>query len=112
MEIEVTERAMKDLVELPDEVGDTYLSKKDAIEKNLSLGASPRQAFDKFLSVNMNPVLQINLGRDYRAWFVEGGYVEELEDDTIYGWRVLTKKEAKKLTGKIRDPLSIFRSGL
>ncbi|MFB6213260.1 MAG: hypothetical protein ABEJ07_01730 [Candidatus Nanohaloarchaea archaeon] len=112
MEIEVTERAMKDLAALPDKVVETYMSKKDAVEKNLDLGATPRQAFDKFLSGNMNPVLQMNLGRDYRAWFIEGEYVEELEDDAIYGWRVLTKKESKKLTGKIRDPLSIFQSDL
>ncbi|QGA79966.1 hypothetical protein [Candidatus Nanohalobium constans] len=112
MGIEVSDRAMKDLVDLPDEVVETYLSKKDAMEKSLNIGATPRQAFDKFLSGNMHPVLQINLGRDYRAWFIEGEYIENLEDDKIYGWRVLNKKEAKKLTGKIRDPLSIFESDL
>lgn len=111
MKIEVTERALKDLSKLPEKVTETYLSKKEDLSKNLSLGASPEQAFDKFLSGNMHPVLQINLGRDYRAWFVEGSRVEKLDDDTIYGWRVLTKKEAEKLTNTIRDPLSVLESG-
>ena len=112
MEIEITETAMKDLTQLPDKVAETYLSKRTSIEKNLNIGAEPEQAFDKYLSGNMHPLLQINLGRDYRAWFIEGEYIENLEDDKIYGWRDLTKKEAKKLTGKVRDPLSIFESGL
>lgn len=111
MEVEVTERALKDLAKLPNKVMETFLSKKDSINKNLSLGASPEQVFDKFLSGNMHPVLQMNLGRDYRAWFVQGTRVEGPEDDTIYCWRVLTKKEAKKLTDEIRDPLSILESG-
>lgn len=50
MKIEVSERAMEDLTKLPDEVTETYLSKKEAMEKNLNIGATPGQAFDKFLS--------------------------------------------------------------
>jgi len=48
MDIEVTGRAMKNLADLPDKVADTYLSKNEAIEKNLSLGATPEQAFENF----------------------------------------------------------------
>ncbi len=103
MEIDLTHRAEGDLERLPETVRDTLFSKLDATEKNLGIGASPRQAFDKYLSGNMHPALQMNLGRDYRAWFLEGKYLEKYGDDKVYCIRVLTKKEAQKLAGKISD---------
>lgn len=112
MEIVVTDRALEDLARLPGSVSDTYIGKKEDVQKNLDLGVSPGKAFDKFLSGNMHPVLQLDLGRDYRAWFVQGKYVDDLENEKVFGWRVLTKKEAEKLADKIRDPLSVFESGL
>lgn len=112
MEIVITERSLKDLSNLPEEVESTFRSKKKDASRNLSIGADTGDVFDKYLSGNMHPVLQMNLGRDYRAWFLEGKYVEELEEDMIYCWRVLTKNEAEKLAGKINDPLAIFQSDL
>jgi mRNA-degrading endonuclease RelE of RelBE toxin-antitoxin system len=112
MEIVVTDLAEEDLERLPNPVRDTLYSKIDSTEKNLDIGASPSQAFDKYLSGNMNPVLQMNLGRDFRSWFLEGKYLKELEDGKIYCMMVLTKNEAKKLTGKISDPVSFLQSDL
>jgi mRNA-degrading endonuclease RelE of RelBE toxin-antitoxin system len=71
MDIEVADAAKKDLDRLPNPVRDTFYSKVESTEKNLDIGATPKQAFDKYLSGNMNPVLQMNLGRDFRAWFIE-----------------------------------------
>ena len=104
-EIVLTQRVVYDLAELPERVEDTFYSKRESTEKNLNIGAEPGQAFDKYLSGNMHPLLQMNLGRDYRAWFVEGEYIDELEDNTIYCVKILKKPEAKKLTGKIRNAL-------
>lgn len=112
MEIEVTDTAEEDLERLDNQVRDTFYSKINSTEKNLGIGASPGQAFDKYLSGNMNPVLQMNLGRDFRAWFLEDKYIEKFEDGKIYCMMVLTKKEAKKLTRKISDPVSFLQSGL
>ncbi len=112
MEIEVTDTAEEDLERLDNRVRDTFYSKVESTEKNLGIGANPGQAFDKYLSGNMNPVLQMNLGRDFRAWLLEGKYLEGLEDGKIYCLMVLTKKEAKELTKKISDPVSFLRSGL
>jgi len=110
-EIVVTGTAEQDLASHPETVVETFLSKIDEIEKNLHIGAEPGQAFDKYLSGNMHPVLQMNPGRDHRAWFIEGVYVGGLDDDRIYAWRILTKKEAKKLTGKIVDPIVFCEPG-
>lgn len=112
MGIEVTDIAEEDLERLPNPVRDTFYSKVESIEKNLEIGATPKQAFDKYLSGNMNPVLQMNLGRDFRGWFLEGKYLEGLEDGKIYCLMVLRKKESKKLTRKISDPISFLQSGL
>lgn len=112
MEIEVTETAEEDLERFSGKVRDTFYSKVESVEKNLNIGASPEQALDKYLSGNMNPVLQMNLGRDFRAWFLEGKYLDEKADNKIYCLMVLTKKEAKKLTKKINDPVSFLQSGL
>lgn len=106
--IVVTETAQQDLAEHPESIADTFLSKVESTEKNLNIGADPGQAFDKYLSGNMHPVLQMNLGRDYRAWFIEGARVNGLDADAIYAWRVVTKKEAKKLTQKITNPHAFF----
>lgn len=103
MEIVLTSEAESDLDRLPEEVRDTFFSKLDAVEKNLRIGASPGQAFDKFLSGNMHPCLQMNLGRDYRAWFVEGKHLESCVDGKIYCVRVLSKKEAQDMVDKIPD---------
>lgn len=111
-EIVLTRRALEDLAELPEEVEDTFLSKKESTEKNLNIGAEPGQAFDKYLSGNMHPFLQMNLGRDYRAWFLEGEYIEDLEDEKIYCLKIMRKPEAKKLTGRIRNALEYAESFL
>lgn len=103
MEIDIIPKAEKDLERLPELVRDTFFSKLESTEKNLNIGASPRQAFDKYLSGNMHPCLQMNLGRDYRAWFVEGKHLEKYESGKIYCVKVLTKKEAQKLVEKIHD---------
>lgn len=112
VKIVLTERAVRDLAELPPEVEDTFLSKKDSIQKNLKIGAEPGQAFDKYLSGNMHPILQMNLGRDYRAWFLEGEYIDSLDDGKIYCVKIMRKPEAKKLTGKIRNVLEYVESFL
>jgi hypothetical protein len=112
MEIEVTDTAEEDLERLPNPVRDTFYSKIKSIEKNLDIGASPKQAFNKYMSGNMNPVLQMNLGRDFRAWFLEGQYLNDREDDRIYCMMVLTKKESEDLTGQLNDPVSFLQSGL
>ena len=112
MGIEVTDLAEEDLERLPNPVRDTFYSKIDSTEKNLRIGASPKQAFDKYMSGNMHPVLQMTLGRDYRAWFLEGKHLVKREDGKIYCMMILTKKESKKLTKKISDPISFLQSGL
>jgi len=112
MEIEVTEIAEEDLERLPNPVRDTFYSKVESTEKNLEIGATPRQAFDKYMSGSMNPVLQMNLGRDFRAWFLEGKYLKDREDGKIHCMMVLTKKESEELTQKINDPVSFLQSGL
>jgi ribosomal protein L21 len=110
--IEITETAENDLVELPPEVEDTFFSKVKAADKNLELNASPQQTFNKRLSGNMHPVLQMNLGRDFRAWFVEGEYLEQLQNEKIYALKVMTKKDSKRLTGRIQSALAYVRSVL
>lgn len=112
MEIKVTDTAEEDIERLPNPVRDTFYSKVESTEKNLGIGASPGQAFDKYMSSNMNPVLQMNLGRDFRAWFLEGKYLDGRSDNKIFCLMVLTKKEAEELTGKINDPISFLQSGL
>ena len=97
MDIELTEKALEDLSELPKEVTDTFLNAKNTAESNIDLGATPRMAFEKYLSGNMHPILQETLGRDYRAWFIEGDRVESLENDKIFCIRVLTAKGAHKI---------------
>jgi len=97
MEIEVTETALTDLSELPKEVESTFLNAKRTAESNLDLGATPRMAFEKYLSGNMHPILQETLGRDYRAWFVEGDRIRDLPDGEIFCIRVVTAKEAHKI---------------
>ena len=110
MDIEITDAAKKDLERLPNPVRDTFYSKVESTEKNLDIGATPEQAFDKYLSGNMNPVLQMNLGRDFRAWFIEGKYIDNLGEGSIYCFKILTKKEAKDLTGKIPDAVTFLQS--
>jgi mRNA-degrading endonuclease RelE of RelBE toxin-antitoxin system len=111
-DIEITETAKQDLERLDSRVQDTFYSKIESIEKNLGIGATPRQAFDKYLSGNMHPVLQMNLGRDYRAWFIEGTKVDiaRFDEDNIYCMMVLTKTEAKKLTDRIGNVLDFLIS--
>jgi mRNA-degrading endonuclease RelE of RelBE toxin-antitoxin system len=110
MDIEVADAAKKDLERLPNPVRDTFYSKVESTEKNLDIGATPKQAFDKYLSGNMNPVLQMNLGRDFRAWFIEGKYIDSFNEDLIYCFKVLTKKEAKDLTDRIPDAVTFLQS--
>ena len=112
MDVVVTDLAEEDLERLPSAVRDTLYSKVESTEKNLGIGASPGQAFDKFMSGKMNPVLQMSLGRDFRAWFLEGKYLDGMENGSIYCLMVLTKKESKELTKKISDPVSFLQSGL
>ena len=106
--IQLTEQAQKDLSFLPEKVVDTYLEKKDDAEDDLNeyANAEPGQVFNKRMNDNMHPMLQINMGRDHRAWFMEEKHLDiksDSEHDIIYGIRALTKKEAKKFTRKIRD---------
>jgi hypothetical protein len=108
----VTDQALNDLAELPTSVESTFLSAVDTADKNLELGAEPRQAIGKYLAGNMHPILQMALGRDYRAWFIEGNYIPQLDDSTVYAFMVTTKKEAKRLTGRIRDSLAFVESVL
>lgn len=112
MDVVITRRAEKDLSRLPIEVEDTLMSKKEAAEKNMGLGADPGQTFDKYLSGNMHPLLQMNLGRDYRAWFIEDRHMEDGEGLRIYAVRVLSKKEAEKLSNRITDARAFARSFL
>lgn len=111
MKVEITETAKGDIERFEEPVRDTFYSKVKSIEKNLNLGATPQQAFDKYLGGNMNPVLQINLGRDFRAWFIEGKYLgDKYSTEEIYCFKVLTKKEAQKLTDKIPDAITFLQS--
>lgn len=104
-EIIVTPNAEEDLAALPEEVFDTFMSKKESAEKNMDIGAEPVQAIGKYLQGNMHPFLQMNIGRDYRAWFIEGEYLDGLEDRNIYCLKIMKKRDAKKLTGQIRNAL-------
>ncbi len=112
MDIEVTESALTDLERVSGDVEETFWSKIRDVERNLDLGASPGQAFDKYLSGPMHPLLQMNLGRDYRAWFLEGTYVKYLGDDTVYCLKILSKPEAVKLSRSMRDAILFFRDVL
>lgn len=110
MEIELTPEAEKDLEKLPDEVQETFFSKLEAIEKNMGIGASPSQAFDKYLSGNMHPALQINLGRNHRAWFIESKYLPESKEEKVYCVKILSKESSLKLTEKIKDFVSFVEN--
>lgn len=114
MELKKTDMAKKDLQRLPDEVNDTFDSKADDVQRNLNIGLDPDQCFNKRLSGNMHPILQMNLGRDYRAWFIESSRlnIDWFEENTIYCIMILTKKEQQKLTPKIRDPLKFIQNRL
>jgi len=106
--IKLTQKAQEDLSYLPEKVVDTYLEKKDDAEDDLNdyANAEPDQVFNKRMKDNMHPMLQINMGRDHRAWFIEAKHLNtetRSEHDIIYGIRALTKKQAKKLTRKIHD---------
>lgn len=111
--ITVTDRAAEDLASLPEHIEETFYTKRRSILHALNdLGATPGQAFDKYLSGPMHPVLQLNLGRDHRAWFLEGRFVPGRDDTTILCWRVLGKNEAQELTGQISDPVAFVRRSL
>ncbi len=110
MQVAVTDKAEDDLAVLPRHVEETFFSKIETVETNLRLGAEPGQAFDKYLSGNLHPLLQMNLGRDYRAWFIEGRHLPLRDEDGVYALRVLTKKRAEELSGKITDVLAFARS--
>jgi len=110
--IEITKTTENDLVDLPPKVEDTFFSKVTAADKNLELDATPQQTFNKRMSGNMHPILQMNLGRDYRAWFIEGEYIEQLKDNKIYAIKLMTKKDSKKLTGRIQNALAYIQSVL
>ena len=114
MKLEKTQIAEEDIQKLSSEVRSTFESKLEAMEKNLKIGATPDQVFHKRMAGNMHPILQINLGRDYRAWFLEGGRIDLdwTENNTIYCVMVLTKKESKKLSNKIKDPLKFIENRL
>jgi len=93
----MTEKAIKDIADLPSEVDNTFFNAKNTAETNMGdLNATPRQAFEKYLSGDMHPFLQEKFG-DYRAWFVEGDKIDQLENGEIYCIRVLTAKEAHKI---------------
>lgn len=109
--IEITNKAEDDLASLPSEVEETYFRKVQEADKTLQLGAAPRQVF-KGLVGNMHPFLQMTLGRDYRAWFLEGRHLELLEEDIIYGLKVLSKKEVKRLIRRIQNGLAYAQSVL
>jgi len=110
--IEITETVEDDLVGLPPKVEETFFSKTRAADKNLELNGTPQQTFNKRMSGNMHPFLQMNLGRDYRAWFIEGEFIEKLRDEKVYAIKVMTKKDSKKLTGRIPNALAYARSVL
>jgi len=114
VKLEKTDIAEEDLKRLEPDVRDTFESKSEAIKKNLGIGATPDQAFNKRMSGNMHPILQMNLGRDYRAWFIEGGRldVEWAEKHKIYCTMILTKKESKELSQKINDPVRFIENRL
>lgn len=112
MEINMTDKAMQDIAGLPEEVDDTFFNAKRTAETNIGdLNAEPRQAFEKYLSGDMHPILQEKFG-DYRAWFVEGENVESLEDGEIYCIRVLTAKEAHKIEDSSKTFDDIVQSAL
>jgi hypothetical protein len=69
-----------------------------------------RVAFDRYLGGNMDQCLRMNLVRDYRAWNVEGQYLDQSEDDTVYCVDVLSKLEAKKMIHRIPDFLIFLES--
>ena len=106
--IELTDKIKSTLKELPNYVEDTFYKKLSDIEKNLEIGAEPEQAFHKRMKHNMHPVLQMKLGSDYRAWFIEGKYIKQLEDDKIYGIMALTKDDQTKLSRKIDNVINFF----
>ncbi len=107
--ITVLPSAMDDLSELPQAVADTFYSAKDTAETNMGLGADPGQVFEKYMSGNLHPFLQMTLGRDYRAWFLEGTYLAELDDELVYCLKVMTANEAHELADRISDSLAFAR---
>ncbi|MDY6769715.1 MAG: hypothetical protein SVU88_01955 [Candidatus Nanohaloarchaea archaeon] len=112
MRLVVTENAMQALDEVPDRVEETFWSKIEDVERNLDLGAEPAAAFDKYLSGRMHPVLQMNLGRDYRAWFLEGVHLRGQDERAVYALTVLSKSDAEELSGTIQDAVSFFHAAL
>jgi len=104
-EIILAQTAARDLLSIPEKVSETFLSKRRSAKKNMDIGAEPEQAIVKYLKGSMNPVIQMNLDRDYRTWFIEGNYIQEFDDEHIYCVKILAKKEAKKLTGQVRNSL-------
>jgi len=111
MEVHISDGANVDLEQLPVLVGETFFNKLEDIRTALDLGASPAMAFEKYLSGPMHPLLQMKLGRDHRAWFIEGKHVPCLEDDTVLCLAILSKKDAQEaarrgdVTTLVRDAL-------
>lgn len=76
----MTDQAIQDIAELPNEVDNTFFNAKATAETNMEeLNATPRQAFGEYLSGPLHPLLQNEFG-DYRAWFVQGKNVQQLEN--------------------------------
>ncbi len=66
----------RDLENLPDQVESTLENKTNNFEQNLELGLSPSNIF-KAMSPPWKPLLEMNLGRNYRAIFIESSHIPE-----------------------------------
>ena len=107
-EIEITDQMQEDLEELPPECRESVEKKTEDKENKMdSLGLKPEQAFNKPLNNDFNGILQDPLGSDFRAWFIEGTHLDQLDDDKIYGIRAFRKKDIDKESSEVKQDSSI-----
>jgi hypothetical protein len=107
-EIEITDQMQDDLEDLPPECRDSVEKKTEAKENKMDkLGLDPEQAFNKPLNNDFNGILQDPLGSDFRAWFIEGTHLDQLDDNKIYGLRAMTKTEIERESSEVKQDSNI-----
>lgn len=111
-----SERYREDAEELQDvECLAPGSQKMEHVEENLRLdnvdfsenpsGKDPRKIFTARSTDVMKPLVKQKVGgsNESRGYFIGGWEIEELENDKMYGVRILTKKEQKDLAPKLRE---------
>jgi hypothetical protein len=89
-EIVYSSNLEEDLEKLPAQVEKTLYNKSGDFEQNLSMGLEPEKIFKTMISP-WKPLLEMNLGRNYRALFVESNKLpnEKLPEDLIDGTKIV-----------------------